>query len=152
MAVYAPIIAPADLYTQQYAEVTAIITRGDNTIPTKAINSAISEMKMYLSKFDTVQLFGSVSLNVMATVYDEFLNDLCKSISIWHLFRLANPNVDTELAYTWYKDAIKTLEKIQKGIMIPEQGTWPYKDTTGETAPQGDAIYSNSNPRRREHF
>ena len=148
--VYAPIIAPADLYTQMYPEVQAIITRGDGTIATKAINSAIAEMKMYLSKFDLIQLFGDVTTNVAATLSDEFLNDLCKSISIWHLIRLANPNIDTEVAYTWYKDAVKSLDKIQRGHMMP-QG-WPYQNTVGESVAQGDSIYSNSNYRKPTHF
>ena len=150
MPVFSPIIAPADLYTQMYPEVQAIITRGDATIPAKAIDSAIKETKMYLSKFDLVKLFGDATQNVSATISDEFLNDLVKSIAIWRVLRLANINVDMQLALTWYDQAIATLVRIKKGNMQPEG--WPYKDTTGETAPQGDSIYATSNPPKKNFF
>jgi len=148
---YVPIIVPSDLNTQMYPEVQAVITRGDDTIPTKAINSAISEVQMYLNnKYDLVQLFGSPTGNTSATFSDEMLNDLVKAIAVWHLLRLANINVDMSVALTWYEKAIQSLRAIQAGKAVPYG--WPYKDTTGETAPRGDSITSRSNPRRRTHY
>ena len=147
---YTAIVQPADLYTQMYPEVQTIITRGDTSIPTKAINSAIQECKMYLQRYDVVQLFGDATQEVSATLYDEMLNDMVKNIAVWHLLRLANPNIDLAIARTWYEDTIKKLKDIQKGIATP-QG-WPYLNTTNETAPQGDAIYATSNRKKDYHF
>jgi hypothetical protein len=45
-----PIITPADLATNIYAEVISEITRSDNTITERAIAAAIQEAKMYLSR------------------------------------------------------------------------------------------------------
>ena len=147
---YAPIVAPADLYTQMYPEVRTLITRGDDTIPAKAISSAIKEVKMYLSRFDLVALFGDPVADTAATINDEFLIDLVKSIATWHLLRLANPNVDLTIARTWYEDAISSLKKITLGTTMPEG--WPYRDTTGETAAQGDSIYFTPGKCRDTHF
>jgi hypothetical protein len=150
MPAYTPIIAPADLYTSMYPEVQTLITRGDSTIAVKAISSAISEVKMYLSKYDLVQLFGDPVNNTAATFTDELLNDYVKNIAVWYLLRLANPNVDMSVAVTYYEKAISSLRAIQKGMAQPDG--WPYKDTTGETAPQGDSIYSHSNCPNKNFF
>jgi hypothetical protein len=148
-----PILQPSDLYTQMYPEVQALITRNDSTIAAKAINSAIADAKCFLDKYDLVQLFGndSTSPPVAAAIYDEFLNDTIKSIAIWHVLRLANASVDLALARSWYEDAQRNLKQIQQGIRNPKiQGTnqsWPYYNTVGETAPQGDSVFWKSAPR-----
>jgi len=143
-----PIIAPADLGTRIYPEIQTLITRGDDSIVIKAINSAIKEVKMYLNKYDLVALFGTDTED--PTIDDEFLKNMVKAIAVWHLILLANPNKDIALARSAYEDAISSLKKIMAGTAIPEG--WPYRDTTGETAAQGDAIYATSNPRRSTHF
>jgi hypothetical protein len=147
---YTPIIAPADLKTKIYPEIQALITRGDADIQLEAIDTAIAEVKMYLSKYDLVQMFGSSVQNVSATFSDSYLSSLVKTVAVWNILRLANPNIQMSVAFTSYEQAISSLKKIQTGMAQPDG--WPYKNTIGETAPQGDSIYSNSNPQKRNHF
>ena len=148
-----PIILPADLHTQLYPEVQQIITRGDDTIAEKAISSAISDAKSFLARYDLIAIFGNdfASPPVAASFTDEFLNDIIRSIAVWHLLRLASPGIDLSVANTWYENAMRNLKQISTGVRNPTiPGTnmpWPYRDTSADTAPQGNSIYFNSNPR-----
>ena len=143
-----PIITSADLATNIYAEIITEITRADTTITDRAIATAIQEAKMYLGRFDLVQLFGTDI--AAATVTDEYLKSLVKDIACWHLLRLSNTGVDYTVFRTAYQDAISALKTIMNGQAQP-QG-WPYLDTTGQTAPPGDAITWNSNPKRNNYY
>lgn len=143
-----PIISETDLGTNLYPEVVAEITRADNTITDRAIDAAVQEAAMYLSRFDLVQLFGNGT--TLPTVSDEFLKVLVKDLACWHLVRLCNTGVDYAVFRTAYADAIETLEKIQQGKLQP-QG-WPYLDATGLTAAAGDAISWHSNRKRHNYF
>jgi hypothetical protein len=143
-----PIIIQADLATNIYAEVITEITRTDDTIVDRAINTAIQEAKMYLAKYDLVQLFGT---DVLApTVEDEYLKSLVKDLACWHLLRLSNVAIDYTVFRTAYQDAIAVLKNIMAGQAQP-QG-WPYLDATAESVPQGDAISWESNPKRHNYY
>lgn len=143
-----PIITSADLTTNIYSEIVTEITRSDTTISDRAVNAAILEAKMYLAKYDLVQLFGTDSTS--PSIQDEYLKSLVKDLACWHLIRLSNTGVDYTTYRTAYQDAIAALKVIQNGEAQP-QG-WPYLDTTGETAPPGDAIKWNSNPKRNNYY
>ena len=143
-----PIITQADLATNVYAEIITEITRADTTIADRAIITAIQEAKMYLAKYDLVQLFGTDT--AAATIHDEYLNSLVKDLACWHLLRLSNVSVDYTVFRTAYQDAITILKNIMAGQAQPEG--WPYLDTTTESVPQGDAISWNSNPRRNNYY
>ena len=143
-----PIISQADLATNIYAEIITEITRADSTIADRAINAAISEAKMYLARYDLVQLFGTDSTEPV--VQDEYLKSLVKDLSCWHLLRLSNAGVDFTAYRTAYQDAISTLKHVMAGQAQP--AGWPYLDTTTETAPEGDAINWNSNPKRNNFY
>lgn len=143
-----PIISQADLATNIYAEIITEITRADSTIADRAINAAISEAKMYLARYDLVQLFGTDSTEPV--VQDEYLKSLVKDLSCWHLLRLSNAGVDFTAYRTAYQDAISTLKNVMAGQAQP--AGWPYLDTTTETAPEGDAINWNSNPKRNNFY
>ena len=143
-----PIISQADLATNIYAEIITEITRADSTIADRAINAAISEAKMYLARYDLVQLFGTGSTEPV--VQDEYLKSLVKDLACWHLLRLSNAGVDFTAYRTAYQDAISTLKNIMAGQAQP--AGWPYLDTTTETAPEGDAINWNSNPKRNNFY
>jgi len=147
---YQPIVSPADLKTKMYPEVQQLITRSDDSIATEAIDIAISQAKMYLNRYDLVALFGDATANVSATITDPYLNSMVKDIAVWQLLRLANPNIDMSVALTAYEKTIASLKDIQAGKANP-QG-WPYQDTTGETAPQGDQITASSNAKRNPYF
>jgi len=143
-----PIITQADLATNIYAEIINEITRADSTITDSAINAAIQETKMYLGRYDLVQLFGTDVAS--ATVHDEYLKSLVKDIACWHLLRLSNAGIDFTAYRTAYQDAITALKSIMAGQAAPDG--WPYADTTGESAPQGDAIGWSSNPKRNNYY
>ena len=143
-----PIITAADLGTNLYPEVITEISRADNTITDAAINAAIQEAMMYLSRFDLVQLFGDAT--TAATVTDEFLKSLVKDLACWHLVRLSSTGVDYEVFRTAYVDAVSVLNKIQEGKIQPSG--WPYADTTNLDTPPGDAINWHSNPKRHNHY
>ena len=143
-----PIITSADLATNIYAEIITEITRSDNTIADRAITTAIQEAKMYLGRYDLVQLFGTDTLPPV--IQDEYLKSLVKDLACWHLLRLSNVGIDYTAFRTAYQDAIGTLKNIMIGQAQP-QG-WPYLDTTAESAPPGDSINWSSNPKRNNYY
>lgn len=141
-----PYITKADLASHLYTENIDEITRGDDTLVTRAISAGISEAGSYLSRYDLAQLLGSP-----ATPADENLKMKIQDLACWHLVKLANPNISLELLRTAYEDAITWFEKIMGGKMNP-QG-WPYHDTSTDPAPPaGDEIYGTSNLKRRNHY
>ncbi len=143
-----PLITQSDLGTHLYPEVINEITRSDNTIVGKAIDAALQEAKMYLSRYDLLQLFGNDTTD--PTVQDEYLKNLVKDIACWHLIRLANVSIEYAAFRSAYEDAIDSLKSIMAGAANP-QG-WPYYDATTESTPKGDTINWSSNPRRVNHY
>jgi hypothetical protein len=146
---YTPIIQPSDLNSVLYPEIQNEISRNDggaNAI--EAIATAIQEVKMYITRYDIVQLFGNEETNVAATFTDVFLTRMVKNIAIWHFIQLANVNVNYESQKLLYEQAIDTLKRIQKGLADPK---WPYLDTTGETTPPSDQVTIRRNPLRNTY-
>lgn len=115
-------LATSDLYTVIYEDIINEIVRNDDTIPEKAIASAIAEAKAYLSRFDLAALFGTTEDE--PTIEDEWLKSLVKDVAAWQLIKLANPNISTEMLRARYEDATAIFKNIQKGIMVPQN--WPY--------------------------
>ncbi len=142
------IITPGDLNTHVYAEIVTEITRGDDTITTRAIEAAIQEAKMYLSRFDLTQLFGTDTTE--PTLEDALLKSLIKDLSCWHLFRLANASIDNNINRSFYDDAINTLKNIMNGQLMPEG--WPYAPQTTTPAPDGDTISWSSQVKRSNYY
>ncbi len=142
------IINIQDIYSSVYEEIVTEITREETELVDRAITRATDEAKMYLSRWDLMALFGDD--DTAPTVNDTFLKDICVDIAVYRLVLLGAPNIKLETAKEGYKDAVRSLEKLQAGRMQPDG--WPYKDTTGETAPNGNSIEWSSNARRRNHF
>jgi phage gp36-like protein len=138
-------LTKADFATHIYAEIIDEITRNNDTIVTKAINNAVSEMKAYLNRYDFVLLFGDAS-----AFSDEYLKSIGKDIACWHLLKLVNPNINLELFRTAYEDAIKFLKLVMKGEADP---AWPLKADDPNT-PNDDAglVEYRSLPKRTNHF
>src|ERR1051326_2604394 len=113
-----PIITQADLATNIYAEIITEITRSDGTIADRAITAAVQEAKMYLGRYDLLQLFGTDTTD--PTVSDEYLKSLVKDLACWHLLRLSNTGVDYTAFRTAYTDAVTSLKNIQSGQAAPE--------------------------------
>jgi len=140
------LITSADLGTNIYPEILAEIIRGDDTITDRAISTAIQEAKLYLTRYDLVQLFGDKK---SAGIDDELLKRLVKDIACWHLLRLSNIGIDYSAYRAAYQDALTTLKNIQTGAAEPDG--WPYAETTEETPP-GNSIEWTSNPKRTNYY
>ena len=143
-----PIITPADLTTHVYAEVLSEITRNNDTIVTAAIDTAISEAKMYLSRYDLAALFGVE--DKAPELADPLLCSLVKDVAIWHLMRLSNSGIDQSACRIAYKDAIATLKSIMEQQAEPEG--WPYAPEQTATLQDSDTISWSSNPKRNNHY
>lgn len=137
-----------DITTHLYAEVRDEITRGDDSLITKAITTGVGMAKSYLNRYDLVAMFDNDDSK--RTFNDEFLNGVVKDIVCWHLIKLCNPNVNLELFRTVYEDAIKYLEKVQRGNTDP---AWPLKANNPDT-PNDDAgnIEWRSLDKRINHY
>ncbi len=142
------IIATADLYTLLYPEVVEEITRQDNSLAETAISAAIDEVSIYLSKYDTVALLGSADAG--PSFASPLLKRYCVAIACWNLVGLANPSVNYEHIKANYEKAIAQLLTIQNGTVNP--AGWPYKDTAGQTAPQGSSVSGSWYPKRNNSF
>jgi len=144
-----PIITQADLATNIYPEVIDEITRKDATIVNNAIDTAVQEAKLYLSKYDLVQLFGTEE--EQPTITDAYLNSLVKDLACWHLLRLSNVSMDYAVFRTAYEDALAALKSIMTGQAQPQ--SWPYRNTTtADAPPEGNSISWSSNPRRNNFY
>jgi len=134
MPAYTPIIVPADLNNIIYPEIISEITRNDGgAIATQAIAIAIGEVKIYLARFDLVQLFGDPTPTmanpegIAATFSDAFLTQLVKYTALWHLIQLANPNINYDSAKLLYDQAHNTLKNIGDDQLDPQ---WPLQDNS----------------------
>lgn len=133
----------SELSSHVRSESLASIIRDDEAIAQAAIDGAISEAKGYLSRFDTAIIFG-------ATTDDrhQLLVIFLKDIAVWHLVNICNPNIDLKLRKDRYDRAIKWLEGVQKGDIVPDLPL--AVDEEGVTT--GDIIMYGSNAKRTNHF
>jgi hypothetical protein len=146
---YTPIITPADL-NNIYPEILDEITRADGgTLAAEAIDIAIAEAKMYLTRYDLVKIFGDSVTDVASIFADPYLTRLIKDLAVWQLIQLANPSINYEVYEKRYAEHIDSLKRIQKGTADPQ---WPYFDPTGETAPPSDSVLSIQYPKRNNSF
>ena len=143
-----PIITPSELDTHLYPEVTAALTRDDNTILSRAITAAEQEVKLYLGKFDLTALFGTES--EAPAVDDELLKQLVKDVACWHLLRLSNNGTEIAIFRTAYVDALSTLKNIMSGQAVP--AGWPYAAIATSEPTDGNAVNWSSNERRSNHY
>lgn len=138
-------LTKADFASHIYAEIITEITRGDDSLITRAIKKAIGEMEGYLNRYDFALLFGDSS-----EFQNEYLKTLGLDIACWQLIKLCNPNINLELFRTNYEDAIKYLKLVMKGEADP---AWPLKQDDPNT-PNDDAglVEYRSLPKRTNHF
>lgn len=147
---YTPILQPSDLVTYIYPEILDEITRADGgALATAAIDMAIEEAKMYLTRYDLIQIFGDAATNVSATYRNASIDDMIKIIAVWKIIQLGNPNINYEQHRVLYQDTIRKLERIQDGKSDPR---YPYYDTSTETAPPSDQVTIIANPKRSNYY
>lgn len=141
-------LVKADLESHLYGENIDEITRDDDTKVTTAINAAVAEAKSYLSRFDLTKLFVDTDPDF---INDAALKDHVKSLAVWKLIRLCNPNISLEMMRTNYEDAVEWLKMVQSGESDP--AGWAYKPDDADTGyVEGSAIISSSNTKRTNHF
>ena len=147
---YIPIIQPADLSTHVYQSIINEIVEQNNDTIIIAISMAIDEAKMYLTRYDLPAIFGDATADTSATFPpDNQLLNIVKTLAVWNLMGLANPNLDYEKWEVRYKLAIKSLTNIQEGIADPR---WPYQDNTGVTTPDSIEVIAVSNPKANNSY
>jgi len=116
----------------------------DFNLVTEAINSAISEAKSYLSRFNRTSLFDG-------TVTDPNLKSKVKDLACWYLIKLANPNIDVAMFRTAYEDARNWFKDIQKGQADPEG--WPYvSDDIATDFNENNTVQYSTNMKRENHY
>jgi phage gp36-like protein len=130
---------------QEYIEE---ITRDNQNIVESAIASAIEEVKLYLSKYDLVALFGTSELP--PTTESTLLKTYCARVACWNLVNLANPNVMYDHIEVTYKQTIEQLKMIQSGKSTPED--WPYRPEPQQNIPDGDSVIAKYRPRNNNYF
>jgi phage gp36-like protein len=137
-----PFLSKTELTTHIYAEVMDAITNSDDSKITAAIDAAIGEAKGYMSKFDHATIFAKT-----AGDRDPILLLNVKDIAKWHFIQLANPNIDWEAANERYKSAVRWLEKITMGRIVPVG--WPIAVEPGI----GDFFHvSSTRPKRNNNY
>lgn len=145
---YAPIIEKADLYTLLHEQKINAITRDDDSKVTRAITAAITQVRMHLTRYDVVKMFGDPTNDIPATFADEYLTNLVKYIAVWNVCQLANVGVDLTVIRTNYEDAMSALRAIQQCKVAPE---WPLMDnSTVDTT--NSPVEVNSNRKRNNHY
>ena len=132
-----------EIKTHLYTDNVDVITRGDDTIVTAAVDAAVSEAKGYLSAFDREAIFGAV-----AETRNALLLTFVKDIASWHLLNLCNAGSDMKLRQDRYDRAIEWLKAVQKGNVSPDLPAITAPD--GTTTAQG--ITFGSNAKRESHF
>jgi Protein of unknown function (DUF1320) len=154
---YTPIIAPSDLTTHIYPEILYEITRSDagtiasNQQALTAIQGAVDELKIYMTKYDKVAIFGDQVLAVAPTwTPDSLMLDIVKTVAIWKLMNLANASLYYESWKERYNASIKTMEKIQAGKADPP--SWPQKQVEDQANSPNNTVFSQSRPKRNNNF
>lgn len=129
-----------------YPEIIAKITRGSDTEAELQLATAEDIVKGYLSKYDLTAIFGTAT--TQPTFESLSVKRIIKTIAAWFLIKRANPNVNTELFYDDYKNAIKWLEDVQEGKINLQL---PFAPVTPETE-ANDGVYFNSLPKQNNFF
>lgn len=131
-----------DFDTHLYQEIIAVISRENNTLLQKAIDSAEEEAKSYLVRFDIDSLFNQTGADRHAT-----LMMYLKDMAVWHFIPVGNPSIDVEYRKDRYHDAMRWLTKIQSGKNTPVGWT-----LANEQTQQPSVIQVSSNRKRTTHY
>jgi phage gp36-like protein len=134
-------LSNSELSTHLYTENIEVITRGDTTLVTAAIDTAIQEAKGYLSAYDKDAIFGATTSERNA-----LLLTFVKDIAAWHLVNLCNAGTDMQLRQDRYERAVAWLKGVQKGEITPDLPISISQDDEARIISWG------SNEQRNQHF
>jgi phage gp36-like protein len=113
------------------------IAEQDNGILTMNILAAQEEVASYLSgRYDTDAILnwdGSSPRNQLLVEYT-------KSIAVWYLLRLSNPDILWDKAKTYYEYAVAWLNDVASGKLNP---SLPPKDDDGDGLPDGGVSWGS---------
>lgn len=127
-----------DLETHLRGEVIDLISRADQTIVEAAIDGAISEVKGYLSSYDTDMIFKAEGDKRHALMLI-----FTKDVAVWHFINLCSAANNYEKREGRYKRACEWLKGVQRGDISPD---------LPKIADAPKLVLSSSNPKRTTHF
>lgn len=137
-------VSPDEIYTHLYPESVRAISGNDERLLLSALSGAISEVKLYLHKYDLEKLFATTG-----DKRDDLLLIWIKDVAVWHYINIANPNIDYEDRYRRYQFALGSLKDIQKGNAVPD---FPLKEDENGNPENTSGIMIGSNPPRTQHI
>lgn len=134
-----------EMRTHLYREDVDLISGGDDTIMTAAIDAAVAEMRGYLGKFDRDKIFSA-----RGEERNALLLMFAKDIAAWHFLVLCNVGSDLDFRHGRYARAIDWLKEVQKGNVSPDL---PMPDADGDGKPDQPTTYLfGSNKKRNNHY
>lgn len=127
-----------EMKTHLHQEDVDVISRGDDTLMTAAIDTAMQEAKGYLSKYDKAVIFETTG-----TERNALLLTFLKDIAAWHFLVICNAGSDYKIRQDRYDRAVSWLKAVQRGDISPD---FPAAETD-----KGSIIFG-SNEQKGQHF
>lgn len=140
-----PYLDQSMLKTHLYEEIQSEIVQADNTILNNGTDTALDEVRGYLSKYDF-----DAEMALPEADRNKKLLSVCKDVAVWHIIRLANPNIEIEFRRILYEDAMKWLRDVQKGQIVLNIPL-PVANTSNTGSTSGTVVWS-SNSKRKNQF
>ena len=135
-------LVKADFSSAIHTEILDAMTRNDDTIVDVAIDTAITEMKGYLTaRYDVDAIF-----NTTGTGRHPVILAFAKDIALYHLHCVHNPNKLPEMRTKRYERAMEWLKSVNALKINPDLPT----ATIAE--PDKKQIQFGSNPKRQNHY
>ncbi len=104
-------LTATELNTHIYDYQLAQITENDLTIANTAIQAAIAEVKLYIgTRYDTATIFSQTGDS-----RNQLILDITKTVAVYKIIRLANPDIIYERYHDAYTEAISLLKAIASG-------------------------------------
>lgn len=131
-------LSNTEMKTHLYQEDVDVISGGDNTLMTAAIDAAMQEAKGYLSAYNKDAIFTALGedRNMLLLMF-------IKDIAAWHFLVICNAGSEFKLRQDRYERAVSWLRSVQKGDITPDLPA---------TEPAAGVIKFGSNPPKGQHF
>jgi len=127
-----------EMKTHLHQEDVDVISRGDDTLMTAAIDTAMQEAKGYLSKYNKAVIFETTG-----TERNALLLTFLKDIAAWHFLVICNAGSDYKIRQDRYDRAVSWLKAVQRGDISP--------DLPAAETDKGTIIFG-SNEQKGQHF